>query len=74
MLVFVLHENSWEYDSYWCFGLQKAEEERILEGGKNLQFEGICWMVFGRIEKKTKYYEVCLMYSEVNRRCYVKMH
>ncbi len=26
MLVFVLHENSWEYDSYWCFGLRKGEE------------------------------------------------
>jgi hypothetical protein len=26
MLVFVLHENLWEYDSYWCFGLWKDEE------------------------------------------------
>jgi len=31
-------------------------------------------MVFGRTKKRTKYYEVCLVYSEVNRRCYVEMH
>jgi hypothetical protein len=40
-----------------------------------LQFGGgVCWMVIGRTEKRTKYYEVCLVYSEVNRRCYVEMH
>jgi hypothetical protein len=26
ILVFVFHESSWEYDSYWCVGLRKDEE------------------------------------------------
>ncbi len=26
MLVFVLHKDSWQYDSYWCLGLWKDEE------------------------------------------------
>jgi len=31
-------------------------------------------MVFGRTKKRAKYYEVCLMYIEVNKRCSIKMH
>jgi hypothetical protein len=34
MLVFILHENSWEYDSCWCFGLRKDGELQIFKGGK----------------------------------------
>ncbi len=32
MLVFVLHEVSWEYGSDWCFGLHEDEELQRFEG------------------------------------------
>jgi hypothetical protein len=32
VLVFVLHEDPWEYGSNWCIGLQKDEELWTYEG------------------------------------------
>jgi hypothetical protein len=48
MLVFVLHENSWEYDSYWCFGLLKDEELQVFRGGKFCNLGGLVgWFLEG---------------------------
>jgi hypothetical protein len=57
MLVFVLHEISWEYGSDWCIGLWKDEESVIYEGW---QFCNKWWLVFEKDRKRAKYFEVCL--------------
>jgi hypothetical protein len=33
MLGFVLHEDSWEYDSYWCLGLGKMRSCKYFKEG-----------------------------------------
>ncbi len=49
LVFFVLHENSWEYDYYWCFGLRKNEELWIFKGGNFLQFGGfVGWFLEGQ--------------------------
>ncbi len=66
LFFFILHEDSWEYDSYWCFGLQRDEDYEYLKEG-NSTIGGIYWLVFERIEKKTKYYKVGFVLEGANR-------
>jgi hypothetical protein len=68
MLVFVLHEDSWEYDSYWCFGLWKDESYKYLKGGNSVILKEIYWLVFERIEKIAKYSEVGFVFKKTSKR------
>jgi hypothetical protein len=52
----VLFEDSWEYNSYWCFGLRRDEDCEYLKEGNSI-IGVIYWLVFERTKKRTKYYE-----------------
>jgi hypothetical protein len=54
---FVLPKDSWENNSYWCFGLRRDEDCEYLKEG-NSTIGGIYWPVFERTKKRAKYYEV----------------
>ncbi len=47
----IIHEDLWEFDSYWCFGLQKDEDCEYLKEG-NSTIGGICCLVFKSTKKK----------------------
>jgi hypothetical protein len=62
----IIHEDSWEHDSYWCFGLQKNEDCEYLKEG-NSTIRVIYWLIFERTNKITKYYEVGFVLEGANR-------
>ncbi len=66
LFFFVLLKDSWEYNSYWSFGLWRDKDCEYLKEG-NFTIGGIYWPVFERTKKRTKYYEVGFVLEGANK-------
>ncbi len=76
-LIYVGFCSSWKLVGVWlllcALDYGKTRSCKYLKEG-SFTIGGIGWLVFGRTKKKTKYFEVCLVFSEANKMRYVKMH